>query len=475
MAKDKEKNKQVTVKMPLVEALVNFLHSKHISFHTPGHLGFGASTSIKKLLGHQLFQADLTELEGLDSLHEPTGPIQQAQALAAQAWGSDQSYFLVNGSTSGVQAMLLATCAPGDVVLLARNSHRSVIHGLVLSGAIPVWLEPDWNDYLGTAEGVSLASMEKALAANPQAKALCLVYPTYYGQVDDLEATIKLAHQKGLTVLVDSAHGSHFAYHPQLPDCAVALGADLVVHSAHKTLSALTQGAILHRKGQRVDSQRLAQALRMVQTSSPSYPVMASLDAARAQMVTEGYAGLENVYQQAQALRQKLLSTAYTWVEYPDWTRWTIALEGSGFALETWLALQHNLHAELVGWNHVVFLTSYCTPKTHSEQLLYALEHYPLPAGQPMYRPTALPKIGAQACSPREAYFAANEAVLWKEAVGRISAYSVEPYPPGIPVLLPGEVISQEALDYLEAVSQAGGTLSGGMAAGCLRVVVEKC
>jgi arginine/lysine/ornithine decarboxylase len=471
MAKDKE----FRMEMPLVEALLNFLQRKHIAFHTPGHLGFGSSASIKKLLGHQLFQADLTELEGLDSLHEPTGPIQQAQELAAQAWGSDQSHFLVNGSTSGVQTMLLAACAPGDMVLLARNSHRSVIHGLVLSGAIPVWLEPDWNDYLGTAEGVSIACIEKALAAHPQAKALCLVYPTYYGQVGDLETTIKLAHQQGLTVLVDSAHGSHFAYHPQLPDCAVALGADLVVHSAHKTLGALTQGAILHRKGQRVDPQRLAQALRMLQTSSPSYPVMASLDAARAQMVAEGYAGLEEVYQQAQVLRQKLLRTPYTWVEYPDWTRWTIAFEGSGFALENWLALQHHLHAELVGWNHGVFLTSYCTPKTHSERLFYALEHYPLPDGQPVHRPTALPKIGAQVCSPREAYFAAHEAVLWKEAVGRIAAYSVEPYPPGIPVLLPGEVISQEALDYLEAVFQAGGTVSGGLAKGYLDVVVEKC
>ncbi len=464
--------------MPLVEALFTFLQRKHIAFHTPGHLGFGSSASIKQLLGHQLFQADLTELEGLDSLHEPTGPIQQAQDLAAQAWGSDQSYFLVNGSTSGVQAMLLATCAPGDVVLLSRNSHRSVLHGLVLSGAIPVWLDPDWNDYLGTAEGVSIASVEKAMAAYPQAKALCLVYPTYYGQVGALDATIKLAHRRGMTVLVDSAHGSHFAYHPQLPDCAVALGADLVVHSAHKTLGALTQGAILHRKGPRVDPQRLAQALRMVQTSSPSYPVMASLDAARAQMVAAGYAGLEEVRQQTQALRQKLLRTPYTWVEHPDWTRWTVALEGSGFALETWLADQQHLHAELASWSHVVFLTSYCTPKTHSEQLFSALEHYPISARQSIPRSpkfTAPPKIGAQACSPREAYFAAHQEVLWKEAVGRISAYSIEPYPPGIPVLMPGEIIRQEALDYLEAVSQAGGTLSGSMINGSLQVVVEKC
>jgi arginine decarboxylase len=468
-------NKESSAEMPLVGALSKFLQRKHIAFHTPGHLGFGSSSSIKQLLGHQLFQADLTELEGLDSLHEPTGPIQQAQDLAAQAWGSDQSYFLVNGSTSGVQAMLLATCAPGDVVLLSRNSHRSVVHGLVLSGAIPIWIEPNWNDYLGTAEGVSIASVEKAMAAYPQAKALCLVYPTYYGHVGALDAIIKLAHREGVTVLVDSAHGSHFAYHDQLPDCAVALGADLVVHSAHKTLGALTQGAVLHRKGPRVDPQRLAQALRMVQTSSPSYPVMASLDAARAQMVTDGYAGLEAVRQQAQALRQKLLRTPYTWVAHPDWTRWTVALEGSGFALETWLADQHHLHAELVGWNHVVFLTSYCTPNTHSEQLFSALERYSISAGRPVSRSTAMPKIGAQACSPREAYFAAHENVLWREAVGRISAYSVEPYPPGIPVLMPGEFICQEALDYLEAVSQAGGTLSGGMAEGSLRVVVEKC
>lgn len=470
--------------MPLVEALFTFLQRKPIAFHTPGHLGFGSSDSIKQLLGPQLFQADLTELEGLDSLHEPSGPIQQAQDLAAQAWGSDQSYFLVNGSTSGVQAMLLAACAPGEVVLLSRNSHRSVLHGLVLSGAIPVWLEPDWNDYLGTAEGVSLASVEKAMATYPQAKALCLVYPTYYGQVGALDATIELAHQRGVTVLVDSAHGSHFAYHPQLPDCAVALGADLVVHSAHKTLGALTQGAILHRKGPRVDPQRLAQALRMVQTSSPSYPVMASLDAARAQMVTAGYAGLEEVRQQAQVLRQKLLRTPYTWVEHPDWTRWTVALAGSGFALETWLAHQHHLHAELVGWNHVVFLTSYCTPKTHSEQLFSALDNYPIGACDRQSIPssplspklfTALPKLETQACSPREAYFAAHQEVPWREAVGRISAYSVEPYPPGIPVLMPGEIISQAALDYLEAVSQAGGTLSGGLVNGSLQVVVEKC
>jgi arginine decarboxylase len=471
MAKDNE----FSTRMPLVEALFNFLQHENIAFHTPGHLGFGSCAAIQKLLGPQLFQADLTELEGLDSLYEPTGPIQQAQALSAQAWGSDQSYFLVNGSTSGVQAMLLATCAPGDSVLLPRNSHRSALHGLVLSGAIPVWLEPDWNDFLGTAESVSLASIEQAVAAHPQAKALCLVYPTYYGHTGALKETIALAHRAGLMVLVDSAHGGHFAFHPQLPDCAVALGADLVVHSAHKTLGALTQGAILHAKGPRVDRQRLAQALRIVQTSSPSYPVMASLDAARAQMVTEGYTGLEQLYQQTQVFRQKLRETTYTWVEHSDWTRWTVALNGSGSALETWLCEQQHIHAELLGWNHLVFLTSYCTPKTHSERLLQALTQYSNSIPTPICKPIAFPKLGAQACSPREAYFSAHEEVPWKEAVGRIAAYSVEPYPPGIPVLIPGTIISQEALDYLEAVVQAGGTLSGSVAKGPLQVVVEKC
>lgn len=469
------KDNEFGTRMPLVEALFNFLQHENIAFHTPGHLGFGSCAAIQKLLGHQLFQADLTELEGLDSLHEPAGPIQQAQALSAQAWGSDQSYFLVNGSTSGVQAMLLATCAPGDRVLLPRNSHRSALHGLVLSGAMPVWLEPDWNNFLGTAESVSLASIEKAIAAHPCARALCLVYPTYYGHTYALKAAIELAHGAGLIVLVDSAHGGHFAFHPQLPDCAVASGADLVVHSAHKTLGALTQGAVLHAKGQRVDPQRLAQALRIVQTSSPSYPVMASLDAARAQMMTEGYAGLEQLYQQAQVFRQKLRETAYTWVEHSDWTRWTVALDSSGFALETWLCEQHYLRAELVGWNHLVFLTSYCTPKTHSERLFQALTHYPSSTPTPLRKPIAFPKPGAQACSPREAYFSVHEEVPWKEAVGRIAAYSVEPYPPGIPVLIPGTRISQEALDYLETVVQAGGALSGGVAKGPLQVVVEKC
>ncbi len=458
---------------PILQALLARVKAGQTPFYTPGHKqGRGSPPGLRTLWGTGVWQTDLSELPGLDNLFAPQAAIQQAQALAAEAFGAEQTWFLVNGSTCGVMAAILATCGPGEQIILPRNAHQSAIAGLVMAGANPVWVEPEYQTDL--AYNLSPAAVQLALQQYPQAKAVLLVSPSYEGICADVPAIADLAHQHQIPLLVDEAHGAHFAFHPDLPPSALAAGADLVVQSTHKVLSALTQAAMLHVQGQRIERSRLSQSLRLLQSSSPSYLLLASLDATRQQMATEGKTLLSQTLQlanQARAALQQipglsvLASTAKTMI---DPTRLTLNVTGlglTGFAADEILDQELGITAELPSFSHLTFLLSLGNTEADIHRLIAGCktlaEKYALPVSPLLTVQANRPKISVPAIAPRAAWSAPTETVAIAKASHRLSAELVCPYPPGIPVLLPGEIITPEALAILEQVLQQGGILTG--------------
>ncbi len=343
---------------------------------------------MQTLLGYQTLQADLPELPELDNLFAPQGVIQAAQELAAEAFGAEQTWFLANGSTSGVIAAILATCHPGEKIILPRNVHQSAISGLILAGAIPVFVQPEYDPVLGIAHSITPAAVAEALAEHPDAKAVMMVYPTYYGIGGDVAAIAHLCHQHAIPLLVDEAHGAHFAFHPQLPTPALAAGADLSVQSIHKTLSALTQAAMLHVQGNRVDRDRLTKSLALVQSTSPNYLLLASLDGARHQMATQGRELLEQTLALADDAQCEInqipglstlnpaQATTPGWVT-SDRTRLTVTVSGlgiNGFTADEILHQQFGVTCELPSLQHLTFIFSPGNREEDVEQLISAFK-----------------------------------------------------------------------------------------------------
>lgn len=478
--------------MPLLAALQSCARRLHAPFYTPGHKrGQGIPAPLAALLGTQVFRADLPELPELDNLFAPQGAIQAAQELAAAAFGVDRTWFLANGSTAGVIAAILATCNPGDKIILPRNVHQSAISGLVLSGAVPIFIQPEYDPILDLAHSITPAAVVDALARHPDAKAVMMVYPTYYGVCGDVAAIAHIVHQHNIPLLVDEAHGAHFAFHPALPIAALAAGADLAVQSTHKTLAAMTQAAMLHTRGDRVDGDRVSKALQLVQSTSPSYLLLASLDAARHQIATQGERLLEQTLQLADEARSRLnqipgLSTLKpeqagqtAGFRTLDRTRLTVTVTGlglDGFTADAILNEQLGVTAELPSLQHLTFIISVGNTREDIETLVQSF--WTLAAmcsgrkageareagedGGAIQQSTLFsPPLSPCLLTPRAAFFAETEILSIAQAVNRISAELVCPYPPGIPVLMPGEVVSETAIAYLNAILTLGGTLSG--------------
>ncbi|HEY9642502.1 MAG TPA: aminotransferase class I/II-fold pyridoxal phosphate-dependent enzyme [Coleofasciculaceae cyanobacterium] len=467
--------------MPLLEALCTAAHASRAVFHTPGHKkGVGAPLALRNVLNAHALQADLPELPELDNLFAPEGVIQAAQILAAATFGADRTWFLANGSTCGIEAAILAVCNPGDKLILPRNVHQSAIAGLILSGAVPVWLEPDYDPVWKLAHGIRPAALEQTLAQHPDAKAVLMVSPTYYGVCGDVATLAQLAHQYNMPLLVDEAHGAHFAFHPDLPMSALQAGADLTVQSIHKTLAALTQAAMLHIQGQRIDGDRLTRCLQLVQSTSPNYWLLASLDAARQQMATAGQELLSQTLALAAIARRELSQIAGLAVLSPedanssgfhqlDLTRLTVDVSGlgwTGFEADAVFHHQLGVTCELPGLQHLTFILTHGNSSEDIDRLVQAFQTLaahqkdpssPLPCSAIAPPPSPLPP----ALTPRQAFFAATLTVPLASAIAHSSAELICPYPPGIPVLLPGEKVTWEAIAYLQQILAAGGLLTG--------------
>ncbi len=294
-------------KTPIVETLKNLSQKSHAPFYAPGHKqGKGIPQPLTELLGTKVFPADLPELPELDNLFAPDGVIQEAQELAAETFGALHTKFLVNGSTTGIIAGILATCGNGEKIILPRNIHQSVISGLILSGAIPIFIHPEYNSHWDIPLSITPQSIAQTLAKHPDTKAVMIVYPTYHGVCGDIRAIAQEVHKYNIPLLVDEAHGAHFTFHRELPIPALVGGADLTVQSTHKTLGAMTQASMLHIGSNRIDLYRLEQALQMLQSSSPSYLLLASLDAARQQMALFGEELMSQTLELAKNARNRI-------------------------------------------------------------------------------------------------------------------------------------------------------------------------
>jgi len=471
---------------PLFEALVRHAEMSRGWFHVPGHRGGPGFDPRARHWFAPLLRLDLTELPGLDDLHQPEGVIAEAQRLAAEAFGAEETYFLVGGSTVGNLAMVWATCRPGDKILIQRNSHKSVFHAVRLAGAIPVLLAPRHAARWDVPAGLDADLLRRALQEHPDAQAVLITNPTYYGMAVELAPLAEVAHAHGVPLLVDEAHGAHFAFTPGAPRGALADGADAVVQSAHKTLGAMTMGAYLHVQGDRVDRRRLREALRMLQTSSPSYPVMASLDLARRQAVLHGCKAFGRAAELARRLRERVsrldgLAVPDPARPDPEWVvldpiKVLVHLEpllrragGTGYDLADHLA-RAGVYVELADPANVLLILTAGTETAEVErveQALAAWVHQLLsraPAdGRSDDAAHRLPPPAYPPISVVPVLFEEREstAVPLEAAVGLVSAEMIVPYPPGVPAVLPGERFSADVVAYLRAVRDGGGHLQG--------------
>jgi arginine decarboxylase len=378
-------------------------------------------------------------------------------------------------------------CDPGDKILLPRNCHKSAIAGVILSGAVPAYIEPDFDPELGIAHGITPAGLEGALAEHPDAKGVLVVSPTYYGVCCDVQALASIAHAHGLPLLVDEAHGPHFGFHPQLPISALEAGADLVVQSTHKVISGMTQASMLHLKGSRIDPNRVRNILQLLQSTSPSYVLMMSLDVARRQMALEGEALLSQALALADQARARLnripglrcfgperIGSTPGFFDF-DRTRLTVTVTELGlfgFDAHDWVNDHFHVQPEMSTLHNVVFIVSIGNTQRDIDRLVESFaalsQHFQgsrpsRAAMEKMQRLAQLPRpcLPPQRLSPREAFFAPIQRVPFQEAVGHICAEIISPYPPGIPILVPGEEVTQEAVDYLLLVHEAGGFING--------------
>lgn len=472
---------------PLLDAVTAYRRQGVIRFHMPGHRGGpGADPRIAQVIGRDVFAMDVTGVLGLDDLHQPRGVIAQALELAAEAFGADRSFFLVNGTSSGVVAMILSACDPGDKLIVARNVHKSIVSGLILSGVTPVYVRPQVDAEFGIALGVTPQAVQEALDRHPDARGVLLVSPTYHGVVSDLPEIARIVHERGKVLLVDEAHGPHFSFHEALPLTALECGADACAQGAHKMLSAFTQASILHIRGDRIDAGRVQAVLRLLQSTSASYLLMSSIDTARMQMATTGRELLEQALELAERLRERLRGVPglATFGADPagragvfglDPTKVTVSVRDLGIPgskVEGWLREAGPIQAEMSDLFYVLFIVGYANSPDDVERLAETLsylanhaEAYRTPESERLLE--AAGKLAAHAflprveVSPREAFFARHRSVPLERAAGAVAGEVVTCYPPGIPILCPGERVGEEVVDYLILVREAGLAVSG--------------
>ncbi|HBM81154.1 MAG TPA: arginine decarboxylase, partial [Clostridiaceae bacterium] len=459
---------------PLFDALMEYVNRNTIPFHVPGHKkGHGMDDKFKNFVGNNVLSIDVTVFKLVDSLHHPTGPIKKAQELAADAYGSDRAFFSINGTSGAIQAMIMSTVTQGDKIIIPRNVHKSVTAGIILSGAVPVYMRPEIDHTTGTALGVTPQVVEQTLMDNPDAKAVLIVNPTYYGVASDIEKTARIVHSKNIPLIVDEAHGPHLSFNDRLPLSALDAGADMCAQSTHKIIGSLTQSSLLHVKGNRIDHDRVQQVMNILQTTSPSYILMASLDVARMQIATKGKELLDKAIDLCEYARAKInkIPGLYCFGNEIlkekgafgfDPTKLTICCRGmgiTGYKVDQLLADKYHIQVELSDLYNVLAVGSFGDTKESFDALISALGEIADKYSAKSVKQNDvldIPEIPRQVCTPREAFNSMKEPVDLKSSAGRISGEFLMAYPPGIPVLCPGEEITKDIIDYVEVMKDAG-------------------
>ncbi len=444
---------------PLADAVEAFLADPGSSFTVPGHKRDTA-------LAGALAGFDLPLVSGAEDSRMSGGVLRRAESLAAELWGADMCRFSVAGSTHGNQAFALAVGRPGDRVIVARTLHKSLFAGLVLAGLTPVWLHPEVDPATGLALPVSLAEVERALDEAPDARAVFLVEPGYTGALSAIEPIAAAVHTAGMPLIVDQAWGAHMGFHPDLPAHAIARGADGMVTSTHKALTAFTQGSIVLARSGRIDLARLDEAFELLHTTSPAAAILASTDRARALMAGRGPELLGRTVRLVGDARRRLAAVpGLVVVECPDPTKLVLVLAGTGadgFLVEADL-LEHGVRLEMADRDTLVPIVTLADTE-HSVGTLVDAVIASLARRRGSPRPPAASVAWSvrpePVMTPRDAWFAPRERVSRSDAVGRVSAETAAPYPPGIPAIAPGERITRRLLDALVAEAAAGSRIA---------------
>jgi arginine/lysine/ornithine decarboxylase len=466
---------------PYLDAVMAYAFRGAARYHVPGHKGGpGADPGVVKAIGSDALAADVPQLiHGIDVGPSPT-PYERAEAMAAEAFGAARSWFLTNGATQGNHALCLALAPLGARVVVQRNSHASVVDGLVLSGGLPAFVVPEYDEELGITHCVTPETLATALRANPEARAAFVVSPTYYGMAADIAGLAEVAHDAGVPLIVDQAWGPHFGFNDALPPTALSQGADAMLTSTHKIAGSLTQSAMLHvGDSGRVDADAVARVLRLLRTTSPSSLLLASLDGARRQLVLHGEQLLFETLEAISVARAKLETIEgirlvdASLVGRPgiagyDPLRIVLDVRGTGctgYEVADALRRSYDVHLELPAQATVVFVVGLGESTAALRRLAGDIEETVHRIAKPgttaaIVGPAKM-LLGEMAVPPREAFLGQAQQVPVATAVGRISCESIASYPPGVPQLLPGERITDETIAHLSKLAVTGARLHG--------------
>lgn len=447
-------------KMNLISALQEFKDkNKRTLFTTPGHSqGSVIPNNIKKLLGKDLFKSDLSEIDDFDNIRWPESIFLQSQKKAADIYGAGQSFYLFNGSTSGMTALMLSCLKEGDKVLISRNAHVSVYNGLVQTGAMPVWVQPQFEKEWGVYSSVTAACIEKKLQQNHDIKAVIITSPTYEGITSDIAEISTACKEHGAILIVDEAHGALWNFSEKLPTPAIKQGADASIQSLHKTATALTQGAILHlSKDSSIQPYKVQESLNLINSTSPSYPIIASVEGAVEYLDSnEGKQKLNRLMSNIEQFKTALDGKNIEILDLPntDPTKLFIRIKGiSGYELSKQLMEQFNIEDELCNSAGILAITGIGTDSKKLKKLEKALKGITSEYNSNFDSKHTELNYNIEpitALTPREAFFRPTKKVSKSECIGKISKELVIPYPPGIPILIPGETIQKEHLAHLE-------------------------
>lgn len=460
---------------PIHEALLQHKKNRVVPFDVPGHKGGRGIPELTGFLGADCMKVDVNSMKPLDNLIHPVSVIKAAEELAAEAFGAKAAFFMINGTTAAVQAMIMSTCKMDDKIIMPRNVHRSSINALVVCGAVPVYVNPGVNHELGIPLGMSVEDIKNAIIENPDAKAILVNNPTYYGVCSNLQEIVVLAHEHGMKVLVDEAHGTHYYFGENMPISAMAAGADMSAVSMHKTGGSLTQSSFLL-CGNGMDPGYVRQIINLTQTTSASYLLLSSLDIARKNMVLNGKELVKKTVDLAEYARDEInkiggyyafsaeLINGDTIFDF-DRTKLSVHTAEIGLAgVEVYDLLrdEYDIQIEFGDIGNILAIISAGDRPFEIERLIGSLSE--------IKRIYSKDKVGMLnheyidpevAFTPQKAFYHDKKSVLLKDSIGHIAGEFVMCYPPGIPILAPGERVTKDIIDYINYAKEKGSSLTG--------------
>ena len=481
-------NKEKQNNTPFFSEMKKYIESDPTCFDVPGHKMGNFNNDLEEYAGKTLYKLDVNAPIGLDNLYHPHGVIKEAEDLLADLYNVDEALFSINGTTGGIMTMIIGTIDAKEKIILPRNVHKSIINSLILSGAYPIFVMPDTDPETGIANGVKIDNYIKAMDENPDAKAVFVINPTYFGVTSNIKKLAKEAHERNMIVIADEAHGSHLYFHEDLPLGAMAAGADISSVSLHKTFGSLTQSSAILINKERINVSRIKKVYAMLSSTSPNHILLASIDVARKRMALDGHKLLSNTLDLARKTRERInkirgfhcLDKSYLDgngrfdIDETKLVINTSEVGLSGFEIFKLMREVENVQMELGEISELLAIFTIGTTQKDANRLVEGLQKI----SDKYYDITDIKTIPHFSYSfpelivrPREAFHAPSKVISLDDAVGEISAESIMIYPPGIPLAIPGEIITQNAIDLLHFYEKEGGVVLSDSPDGYIKVL----